>query len=57
MSWDASKEFGENYVSSKHLLLGLIRNGDSVAYDVMQALGVDPSDVENRLLQFIDDRD
>ncbi len=57
LSWDASKELGANYVSSKHLLLGLIRSGDSVAIDVIQALGVDPSVLESRVLQFVDDRD
>lgn len=57
LSWDVSKELGKNYISSKHLLLGLIRNGDSVALEVVEALGVAPSVLEAQLLQFVDDRD
>ena len=33
---------GENYVSTEHLLLGLVRENDSVAARVLDRMGVEP---------------
>src|SRR5207249_8991621 len=40
---------GENYVSTEHLLLGLIRENDSVAARVLDTLGVGPSRIRSVL--------
>jgi tetratricopeptide (TPR) repeat protein len=40
---------GHHYVAPEHILLGLIREGENVATQVMERLGVDPSAVSQRL--------
>jgi ATP-dependent Clp protease ATP-binding subunit ClpC len=41
-SQEQAQKFGDNYVSPEHLLLGLLREDDSVAARVLQMLGVHP---------------
>ncbi len=37
---EEAQRFGEGYVSTEHLLLGLVRESDSVAARVLERLGV-----------------
>ena len=37
---EEAQRFGEGYVSTEHLLLGLVRESDSVAARVLEKLGV-----------------
>ncbi len=37
---EEAQKFGEGYVSTEHLLLGLVRESDSVAAQVLEAIGV-----------------
>lgn len=37
---EAAKQFGHNYVGTEHILLGLTMEKDTVAYDVLLALGI-----------------
>ena len=37
---EEAQKFGEGYVSTEHLLLGLVRESDSVAARVLERLGV-----------------
>lgn len=49
-----SRALGHNYVGTEHILLGLIRDGDGVAAQVLAALGADltrTSEQVNRLLE------
>jgi ATP-dependent Clp protease ATP-binding subunit ClpC len=52
---EEAAHLGENYVSPEHLLLGLVREGDSVAARVLDRLGVPPSrvraEVERRIVR------
>ena len=44
-------QFGDNKVGTEHLLLGLIRQTDSAATEVMESCGVDPGDVRRKVLE------
>src|SRR5580692_10670468 len=44
---------GENYVSTEHLLLGLIREPDSVAGRVLDRLGIRVSDIRSNVERMI----
>jgi len=50
---EEAQKFGEGYVSTEHLLLGLVRESDSVAARVLEKLGVSlnriRAEVENQL--------
>lgn len=40
LTWDIARELGCNYISTEHLLLGLIRENEGVAIRVLENLGV-----------------
>ncbi len=48
LAQDTAKAMGHNYVGSEHLLLGLIREGESAAARALTQLGVKEEDVANR---------
>jgi ATP-dependent Clp protease ATP-binding subunit ClpC len=41
LSWDEARQLGHNYISTEHLLLGLIREGEGVAARVLENMGID----------------
>lgn len=41
LAYDEARHFGNNYIGSEHLLLGLIREGEGLAGRVLSHLGVD----------------
>ena len=45
LSLSESLQMGHNYIGSEHILLGLIREGDGVAAQVLTQLGVDFNDL------------
>lgn len=47
---DSAEKMGHTYVGSEHILLGLLREGDGVAYTVLSELGVD-SNVISELMK------
>ncbi|MBI3941925.1 MAG: ATP-dependent Clp protease ATP-binding subunit [Chloroflexi bacterium] len=38
---DEARRMGHHYIGTEHLLLGLVREGDGIAVDVLKSLGVD----------------
>ncbi|MDX9917664.1 MAG: ATP-dependent Clp protease ATP-binding subunit [Gudongella sp.] len=42
MAFAEARNFGHNYVSTEHLLLGLIAEGEGIATAILKRLGVDP---------------
>ena len=46
-------EFGHNYIGTEHILLGLIREGDGVAAQVLVKLGADLNRVRQRVIQLL----
>ncbi|MGH9284740.1 MAG: ATP-dependent Clp protease ATP-binding subunit, partial [Acidimicrobiales bacterium] len=46
-------QLGHNYIGTEHLLLGLIREGEGVAAQVLQNLGADLSRVRQQVIQLL----
>jgi ATP-dependent Clp protease ATP-binding subunit ClpC len=54
LSVDEARKLGHHYIGTEHLLLGLIREGEGVAVDVLNRLGAPPDKIRdqvNRMLQ------
>lgn len=50
---DESRQMGHNYIGTEHILLGLIREGEGVAAQVLKNLGVDQDKVRNQVLALL----
>jgi ATP-dependent Clp protease ATP-binding subunit ClpC len=50
-----SRALGHNYIGTEHILLGLIREGDGVAAQVLVDLGADLNRVHQQVIQLLDD--
>jgi ATP-dependent Clp protease ATP-binding subunit ClpA len=46
---EEARRFQHNFIGTEHLLLGLIRDGDGVALQVMRNLGIDPAQVREKV--------
>ena len=46
-------QLGHNYIGTEHILLGLIREGDGVAAQVLVKLGGDPTRVRQQVIQLL----
>ena len=46
-------ELGHNYIGTEHILLGLVREGEGVACEVLVKLGADLAKVRARVLQLV----
>ena len=46
-------QLGHNYIGTEHILLGLIREGEGVAAQVLVKLGADPSRVRQQVNQLL----
>ena len=44
---DSAEKMGHTYVGSEHILLGLLKEGDGVAYTVLSELGVDSNAISD----------
>jgi Clp amino terminal domain, pathogenicity island component len=51
-----SQQLGHNYIGTEHILLGLIREGDGVAAQVLVKLGADLNRVRQQVLQLLHGR-
>jgi ATP-dependent Clp protease ATP-binding subunit ClpA len=56
LSLRESLQLGHNYIGTEHILLGLIREGDGVAAQVLVRLGADLNRVRQRVIQLIHGR-
>ncbi len=45
---DEARRMGHHYIGTEHLLLGLVRQSDGVAIDVLKRLGVSPEEVRRQ---------
>jgi ClpA/ClpB-like protein len=50
-----SVQLGQNYVGTEHILLGLLREGDGVAAQVLVKLGADLNRVRQQVIQLVDE--
>jgi Clp amino terminal domain, pathogenicity island component len=57
LSLRESQQLGHNYIGTEHILLGLIREGDGVAAQVLVKLGADLDRVRQQVLQLLHGRE
>jgi ATP-dependent Clp protease ATP-binding subunit ClpA len=55
LSLRESQQLGHNYIGTEHILLGLIREGEGVAAQVLVKLGADLNRVREQVLQILGD--
>jgi ATP-dependent Clp protease ATP-binding subunit ClpA len=55
LSLRESQQLGHNYIGTEHILLGLIREGEGVAAQVLVTLGADLNRVREQVLQLLGD--
>jgi Clp amino terminal domain, pathogenicity island component/UvrB/uvrC motif len=53
LSLRESKQLGQNYIGTEHILLGLIREGDGVAAQVLVRLGAELNRVRQQVIQLL----
>ena len=53
MAQDEAVRWGVNYVGTEHILLGLIREGEGVAAQVLLNLGANPDKIRRQVLAFL----
>lgn len=53
LAYDESRQFSHNYVGTEHILLGLIREGEGVAAQVLKNLGADLEKVRKQVLSLL----
>ena len=53
LSLREAKQLGHNYIGTEHILLGLIREGEGVAAQVLIKLGADLSRVRQQVIQLL----
>ena len=56
LSLRESQQLGHDYIGTEHILLGLIREGEGVAAQVLVKLGADLNRVRQQVLQLLGDR-
>lgn len=52
-SAEEAKAFGHNYIGTEHLLLGLLREENGVAYNVLTSLGVELNSLKQEIMKVI----
>jgi ATP-dependent Clp protease ATP-binding subunit ClpC len=53
LSVPEAQELGHNYIGTEHILLGLIREGEGVAAQILVNLGADLPDVRQRVIELL----
>ena len=53
LSAEEARSLGHNYIGTEHLLLGLIREGEGIAYQVLLNLGLDLNNVRNEVMDLL----
>jgi ATP-dependent Clp protease ATP-binding subunit ClpA len=53
LSLREARQLGHNYIGTEHILLGLIRDGDGVAAQVLVKLGADLNRVRQQVIQLL----
>jgi ATP-dependent Clp protease ATP-binding subunit ClpA len=56
LSQEEARLLGHDYIGTEHILLGLVREGDGVAAQVLEALGVDLANVRRKVEEIIGER-
>ena len=49
LAQDEAVRWGVNYIATEHILLGLVREGEGVAFQVLNALGATPDKIRKQV--------
>ena len=52
-----ARKLGSEYIGTEHILIGIMREGDSVAVRIMMDLGVNPQKLYNQIIKVINEDD
>lgn len=52
-----AKKLGTDYIGTEHLLIGIMREGDSIATRIMMDLDVDPTKLFNEIVKMLESED
>ena len=52
LAQDEAAHWGVNYIGTEHLLLGILREGEGVASQVLAQLGVEPEKVRKQVIAY-----
>lgn len=50
-----AKKLGSDYIGTEHILIGIMKEGDSIAVRIMLDLGVRPEEVYNEIVKVLND--
>jgi ATP-dependent Clp protease ATP-binding subunit ClpA len=53
LSWDEARVLGHNWIGTEHLLLGVLREGGGVAYEVLENYAVDFNELRRSIIDEI----
>jgi ATP-dependent Clp protease ATP-binding subunit ClpC len=54
LAWDEARELQHNYIGTEHILLGLIRENEGIAAQVLLNLNLNLEDVRNKVMELLD---
>lgn len=55
LAFKEARRMGQGYIGTEHLLLGIMKEGESVAVRIMMDLGVDPQKMLNELVKILNE--
>ena len=55
LAFKEARRMGQNFIGTEHLLLGIMKEGESVAVRIMMDLGVDPQKLLNELVKVLNE--
>lgn len=55
LSFREARRMGHNYIGTEHLLLGILKEGESVAVRILADSGVDPQKLLNEIIKILSD--
>lgn len=53
ISFKEARALGHSYIGTEHLLLGILKEGESVAVRILADMGVDPGKMQNEILNML----
>ncbi|HAA42599.1 MAG TPA: ATP-dependent Clp protease ATP-binding subunit ClpC [Ruminiclostridium sp.] len=55
LSFREARKIGHNFIGTEHLLLGILKEGESVAVRIMMDLGIDPQKLFHEMLKMLNE--
>jgi ATP-dependent Clp protease ATP-binding subunit ClpC len=54
-SANIAKTFNHSHIDTEHLLLAIVSNKDSLGYDIINRIGIDPDEIKEQIENFFED--